>query len=372
MIATPRSSGELSQLVRECAARGERIAIRGGATHSRPWQSSGASCVIVTTGLDRVVDHQAENLVIEVEAGIRFAVLQRTLAEYRQRVPLDPSPASKEDDATLGGILSANRFGPRRLRFGTARDWVIGTWLVRADGAEVHSGGKVVKNVQGYDLSKLYLGARGAFGVLTRVALKLDTQPEAQRWIQARFASYQSMQDLMRQLEQAQVGLSGALCIDATLAILLEGWESLIARDTERALEQIEQGGGSAATLFDRVPQEAGDDATWKRSVRIAVRRSSWPMLASATRTLLDEAGRAQLSGDPCCGALWARWDDPAEIALGLTSLATAHGATAILETWPADEPSPALTSIDPHAQRLEKSLKAALDPDDRFVTEPW
>jgi hypothetical protein len=208
--------------------------------------------------------------------------------------------------------------------------------------------------------------------VLTRVALKLDTQPEAQRWIQATFGSYQSMQDLLLRLEQAQVGLSGAVCLDATLAILLEGWESLIASDAERAFQQIEQAGGSTAALLDRAPQQAGNDATWKRSVRIAIRRSLWPTLASATQALLREAGRAQLSGDPACGALWAHWDDPAELALALRSRAATHGATAIVERWPADEPTPALTSIDPHAQRLEKSLKAALDPDDRFVTEPW
>lgn len=372
MIATPRSSAEISELVRESAARGERIAIRGGATHSRAAEKTAATRVIVTTGLDRIVDYQPENLVLEVETGIRVTALQRYLAEHGQRLPLDPLPTAPEERSTLGGVLSTNRFGPRRLRFGTARDWVIGTWLVRPDGAEVRAGGKVVKNVSGYDLSKLYIGARGRFGVLTRVALKLDPLPPAQAWIQATFSNFQAVQEGLYALEQAHVGVSGAIALETSLAVVLEGWKELVPRDTQRALETIERAGGVAACVSEQMPDAMMGKAGWKRTVRLATNRSQWSSLAVDARTMFHEPSAHQLLGHPSSGTLWVSWNDAVAGTFDLSRLAQAHGAGLLVERWPDDESVPPPPAADPQQSRLEEALKFALDPDNLFVTEPW
>ncbi|MCA9726971.1 MAG: FAD-binding oxidoreductase, partial [Candidatus Eisenbacteria bacterium] len=113
--------------------------------------------------LDRVVEHNPADMVASVECGAPWHGTQTRLGERGQWIPLDPSISAR---STVGGVLAMNRFGPRRLRDGTLRDWVIGTTLVRPDGDIVRAGGMVVKNVSGYDLSKLYLGSHGSLGIL--------------------------------------------------------------------------------------------------------------------------------------------------------------------------------------------------------------
>ncbi len=372
MIATPRSSAETSELVRESAARGDRVAIRGGSTHSRALEKTAATRVIVTTGLDRILDYQPENLVLEVETGIRLAALQQSLAEHGQRLPLDPLSIASEDGSTLGGVLSTNRFGPRRLRFGTARDWVIGSWLVRPDGAEVRAGGKVVKNVSGYDLSKLYIGARGRFGVLTRVALKLDPLPPAQAWIQASFSDFHAVQEGLRALEQVRVGVSGAIALETSLAVVLEGWKELVPRDTQRALETIERAGGAVAGVFEQMPDAMMGTARWKRTVRLATRRSHWSSLAVDARTMFHERADHRLLGHPSSGTLWVSWNDAVAGTFDLSRLAQGHDASLLVERWPDDENVPTPLAVNPQQAKLEEALKFALDPHNLFVTEPW
>jgi glycolate oxidase FAD binding subunit len=114
-------------------------------------------------------------MTVTVQAGITVAALQRLLARENQRLPIDvPRP----DQATLGGVLAANVSGPRRLGFGTLRDYVIGISAVNDEGHEVKAGGRVVKNVAGYDLCKLFVGSLGTLGILTQVTLKLRPLPD--------------------------------------------------------------------------------------------------------------------------------------------------------------------------------------------------
>ena len=127
--------------------------------------------VLATTRLNSVVEYEPADLTVTVEAGIRLIALQAELAKHRQFLPLDPPFA---DRCTLGGIVSTNASGSLRLRHGTARNQVLGLRVVHANGTVVKSGGKVVKNVAGYDLNKLYIGAFGTLGIITEVTLKLS------------------------------------------------------------------------------------------------------------------------------------------------------------------------------------------------------
>lgn len=132
--------------------------------------------------LNRIVDYPARDMTITVEAGLRVDALQATLAKERQRLPID---IAQPERATLGGALATNTSGPRRFGHGTFRDFVIGISAVDAEGRLFKAGGRVVKNVAGYDLCKLLVGSRGTLAVVTQVTLKLRPLPEtsAQLWL---------------------------------------------------------------------------------------------------------------------------------------------------------------------------------------------
>jgi glycolate oxidase FAD binding subunit len=117
-------------------------------------------------------------MTITVQAGITIAKLQEILAKENQQLPVD---VSLPDQATLGGAIAVNASGPRRYGYGTLRDYVIGISFINDEGQEVKAGGRVVKNVAGYDLMKLHVGALGTLGIITQVTLKLRPRPEATR-----------------------------------------------------------------------------------------------------------------------------------------------------------------------------------------------
>jgi glycolate oxidase FAD binding subunit len=175
-VARPTTVDDVAELLREAAAAGRSVVAVGGGTKTS-WAARPAACDLVldTTGLDRVVEHVAGDLVVVAQAGVRLADLQSHVGQAGQLLGLDPP----EPGATLGGVVSANASGPRRLRYGTVRDLLIGVTVVLADGTVASAGGKVVKNVAGYDLGKLYTGAHGSLGVVVSTTWRLHPVPPA-------------------------------------------------------------------------------------------------------------------------------------------------------------------------------------------------
>ena len=177
-VVRPSSVAELGDVVRRAAAERQAIYPVGGGTMlglglppSRPgW-------AVNVRPLNRVVDYPARDMTITVQAGVPVAELQRVLAAENQRLPVDVPHA---DRATLGGALAANVSGPRRYGYGTLRDYVLGISTVNDEGQEVKAGGRVVKNVAGYDLCKLHVGALGTLGVIVQVTLKVRPISELQ------------------------------------------------------------------------------------------------------------------------------------------------------------------------------------------------
>jgi glycolate oxidase FAD binding subunit len=127
------------------------------------------------TGLSRVVDYPARDLTVTVEAGVTMAALADLLAAERQRLPVD---VPRADRATLGGVIATNANGPRRYGEGPLRDYVIGIAAIDGRGNLFHGGGRVVKNVAGYDFCKLLTGSLGSLGIITQVTLKLKPIPD--------------------------------------------------------------------------------------------------------------------------------------------------------------------------------------------------
>jgi glycolate oxidase FAD binding subunit len=176
LLARPGSVEEASQVLRAAAADGLAVAFAGGASKlglGNPPER--ADLLVSTERLDQVLEHAAGDLVVRVQAGVRLADLRQRLAPAGQWLALDPP----EPRATVGGVVAANASGPRRLRYGTVRDLIIGVTVVLADGTVARAGGKVVKNVAGYDLAKLFCGSLGTLGLVAEAIFRLHPLPAA-------------------------------------------------------------------------------------------------------------------------------------------------------------------------------------------------
>ncbi|WP_117215371.1 FAD-binding oxidoreductase [Allorhizocola rhizosphaerae] len=175
MEARPTSTAEAASILREAAAKGWAVVVRGAGT-KQSWGRPPRRCDLVldTTGLTGVVEHAAGDLIAVVRAGTPLAELQSTLGFAGQQLALDsPFP-----NATVGGTVAVNTSGPRRMTYGTVRDLIIGVTIVRPDGVIARAGGKVVKNVAGYDLAKLMTGSHGTLGLIAECAFRLHPRVE--------------------------------------------------------------------------------------------------------------------------------------------------------------------------------------------------
>ena len=179
MVIEPANPEEVAGALKIVTGAGLQVIPRGGAT-KMDWGNPPRSgeLMVSTRRLNRVVEHAWGDMTATVEAGCTLQQLQQTLAEHGQRLALDPL---WPDQATIGGILATNDSGPLRIRFGSLRDLVIGITLVLPDGTLAKSGGKVVKNVAGYDLPKLATGSLGTLGIITQAIFRLHPVPRETR-----------------------------------------------------------------------------------------------------------------------------------------------------------------------------------------------
>jgi glycolate oxidase FAD binding subunit len=217
------SLDEAAAVFRQAAATG------GGVSIDRP----GGDVVLSTDGLDRILEHEAGDLTATVEAGIRLSALNARLAEHGQMLALDPP-----GDPTVGACLAGNLSGPRRFRYGEPRDLVLGVTLVLADGTIAHSGGKVVKNVAGYDLGKLFCGSRGQLGLIARASLRLHPRPAVSRTLLFPVGDLEEAAGVALLVERSPLEASAfELLPSGAIALLFEGSERAVEAQLARALE---------------------------------------------------------------------------------------------------------------------------------------
>ena len=181
-VVEPGSTEETSELMKFASAQDLTVAPRGGGTTmtlGNPPRE--LDLVLSTTRMNGVVEHVPGDQVVRVQSGIRMRDLQERLAGSDQMLGVDPP--EEGEGATVGGVVATNSSGPRRYRYGTIRDLIIGITVVLADGTVAKAGGKVVKNVAGYDLSKLFTGSLGTLGVIAECNFRLHPRPEAARTV---------------------------------------------------------------------------------------------------------------------------------------------------------------------------------------------
>lgn len=176
LTLAPANQAELAQVVQNCFAAATPIyPVGGGTSQNYGLQPKQPGVGLSLAQLNRVIDYPARDMTITVEAGITMAELARTLSAERQQLPIDVPQANQ---ATLGGVIATNWNGPRRYGLGTVRDYVIGISAVDGRGSAFKGGGRVVKNVAGYDFCKLLTGSMGVLGVISQVTLKVRPVPE--------------------------------------------------------------------------------------------------------------------------------------------------------------------------------------------------
>lgn len=194
----PATANELQRFLADNAAGvKDRVCPVGGRTALHYGVGHPKTRRIDLRDLSKVMDYPARDMTVTVEAGMRIATLQQLLATERQQLPIDIAQAER---ATVGGAIATNTSGPRRFGAGTFRDYVIGITAMTANGQLFHGGGRVVKNVAGYDLCKLLVGSRGALAVVTQVTLKLRPLPETTAWWWFTFDMFAEVENVLERL----------------------------------------------------------------------------------------------------------------------------------------------------------------------------
>jgi glycolate oxidase FAD binding subunit len=174
----PSTPEEAAELLRALGADGRAVRVRGGGTKSA-WAAAGepVELEIVTGGLGRVLEHNEGDFTAVLEAGVPLARAQAEFAQTGQMFALDP-PLGEGEAATIGGVLATADSGPLRHRYGGVRDLVVGITVALSDGSLAKAGGRVIKNVAGYDLGKLFAGSFGTLGLAVSIAMRLHPRPE--------------------------------------------------------------------------------------------------------------------------------------------------------------------------------------------------
>ncbi len=313
----PERVEDVQLVLTEAARSGVSAVPIGGGTHLGAGNTPDSYDVAVSLRqMNRIIAHEPADLTVTVEPGLRVDDLQRALALHGQFLPLDP-PCDAE--ATIGGVVAVNACGPRRHAFGTARDWLIGTRVVHADGTVSKSGGRVVKNVTGYDMHKLYVGSLGTLGVLVEATLKIAPLPHSESTLTIACRSAEQGADLILAAHDAGLGLHAAelLSPPASHAVLGQSnWSVLMrvaggAQAVARSLREIESAASATGSTIETLDSPATWDA-WAAVFRpqaLSFRISVMPSHVGEATQVLDRrltGGSAQLSATATAGLIRA------------------------------------------------------------------
>ena len=384
-VQRPTSVDEAAKVLRE---GGGSVLFRGTGT-KMSWASRprDPDLVLETGGLDRLLDHNPADMTASAQAGMPLRVLQERLGEAGQWLALDPP--TEPDGATLGWLLATGDSGPTRLRYGALRDLVIGVTLVLPDGTVARAGGHVIKNVAGYDLSKLMYGSLGTLGLIAEVVLRLHPLPETSATVVAastvQEATARSVDLLASPLAPTAIDWVGdPRGSSGRLAVRFEGSAAGVAAQTTALRKRLE----ATEVLVD-----TDEAALWRENASAHRAESeqstafagTLPTRLTDVATALAKAGDAagvdvSLASQSALGLHTARFSGPpAQQAAAFDEWrgeVLAIGGTVLLRQRPAevdagvDPLGPAPSTVG-----LLRALKARLDPDGRCAPgrlAPW
>ena len=347
--ARPETAAELAATLREAAAAGKSvIPIGGGRALGMGNPPERFDLALETGALHRLVEYQPADLTVTVEAGVQLERLNEELGQSGQLLPLDPFGGPGH---TVGGVLATGWSGPLRLRYGTARDYLIGLRVALPDGSLARSGGRVVKNVSGYDMNKLHLGALGSLGVIVEASFKVFPRPLSELSLQVVVPTF------MEAWAQAERALAAAMIPVALELVSERGAFSVTARlaGTESGVRRIaaELGWGPAPTDFWTAHAARGAE-TW---ARLSIR-------PGGLRGLLEAlpAGGEWIAQPGTGVAHWFGFD-AASLAPMRSAAETAGGSLVILAAPPALKAAVDAWGRPPATAGLMRQIRDAFDP---------
>jgi glycolate oxidase FAD binding subunit len=289
--------------------------------------------------LNAVVEHEPADLTCTVESGIRLVDLQRALGAHGQWLPLDPA---LPEEATIGGILATNASGPARIRYGGPRDLVIGMSVALANGDLVKSGGRVVKNVAGYDMAKLHIGGLGTLGVITQASFKIAPLPLEEAFI-AIDGGLDALSDLATNVIEARLPLLGlvltkrAAASDWMLYVRASGAEPAVER-AEHDVMELAKGAGLTAGAISAAEWRSNASRDQASRGGVTIRATVPPTALMAIADAIAESGAA-VAALPGVGTLHASWTESPSLDTVRTlrgSCESAHGAF-VLQSAPVE-----------------------------------
>ena len=355
-VAHPTTTAEVSDVMRDAAARRLVVVARGRGTKHSWGLPTSADLVVDLSGMDRVLDHQAGDLIVEAQAGARLADVQAAVGTAGQRLGLDETVPG----ASIGGTLATNASGPLRMHCGTARDLLIGVTVVRADGVVAKAGGRVVKNVAGYDLGKLVVGSFGTLAVITEAIFRLHPVPAVHRWVNVEAPG--RLPDVTRAVVHSQA-VPWAVEVDGdTLSVLLGGRPDGVAARVRTVQDLV--GGTVSDTAPDWwgaypwLPGETGLKVTFALS-------GLGDVLTAAA------AVGARVRGSAGTGVVYAAVADPDAVPTALERLrgtCARHGGTVVV----VEAPEAVRRTVDVWgpvpAVDLMRRVKDQFDPEHRLA----
>lgn len=347
--------------------------------------------VVATAGLSRVIDYPARDMTVTVEAGMRMEQLNELLGQERQRLPIDIPQLHR---ATLGGVLATNTSGPRRYGYGTLRDYVIGISAIDGRGNMFHAGGRVVKNVAGYDLCKLMIGSLGTLAVVTQVTLKLRPTPETSAWLWCSYPSWSQLDAALERLTTTQTRPVALVALNAraaqqivgeihvsaaaespTLAIALEGTQKETSWQLNCLKNELSQTGPTEMhdipsdhvdavwTAFTEYPAVTDEPLTFRANVLPSRAVGFMEQADAAGISVMSHAGNGIVIGH--FPDDWINFDK-LQPALGrLSHLAQECGGNLVVLQCPDEwKPKLSLWGQPESGFSLMQKLKSAFDPD--------
>ncbi len=378
LVHRPTDVDTLQDIVRAGDVGGLRIA--GGGTKSALGRSVNAHATIDATGIRGIITYEPAELILVARPGTPLSEVEDLLAAEGQHLAFEPPHWGST--ATLGGTVSCGLSGPRRFKAGALRDFVLGAQIVDGSGTCTRSGGRVVKNVTGYDVPRLLCGSFGTLGILTEVCLKLWPRPEQAQTLILHGQSPETALAALLQWARSPYELTGlAYQPDATqrqarTLLRLEGAERAVAQQAATLHDAIKADNGGNLEI-ELVDGEASS-AIWSQvkerpvSVDAASQRWRYALPHASAIGLIEGLGNLGLEDylvDWAGGLVWAALPAACD-PVRLHSLATDCGGTAWrFADGSEDANQHAFSPLEPTLERLNRTLKTSMDP--RGVLNP-
>jgi len=366
---SPQTAADAAELLHAAAADATAVRIEGAGT--KPWGHPGADCALRlhSGALDRILEHNEGDLTAVLQPGVSLASLDETLAAAGQMLALDP-PLGAGAKATVGGAIAAADSGPLRHRYGAPRDLVLGVSVALSDGTVAKAGGKVIKNVAGYDLAKLFSGSFGTLGMIVEVAVRLHPRPSSQATATATTDDPAQLAAAASLLAHASLELQS---LDVrwrnALGMVLARFGGIAAADQAVAAQTLLRDAGlQATTVEDDEPLWAAQRADQRSAEGGAVVRVSGRPTQIADACVATQIAGGTLVGRAGLGVLWIALPPTAPGEL-VTAIARLRKVLAPSPCVVLDAPAHVRTHLDPwdHVEDaalvLMRRVKARFDP---------